>query len=195
MAALAARNLAAFPLVDIQTVTFEDWAVAMGQYDLVLSATAFHWVSPEVRYVKAAQALAAGGWLALFWNMEDDDESVLGQRLQAVYDKHAPSSPEHPYGTPHPAGRSKARALKIARRQEEIDQSGLFGSVSVLQFPWTQLYTTEQYLQLLETYSDHRVMPPEDKRELFGGIARVLTEGGGGRTKPYLTVLYLARMG
>ena len=192
LAALAAQNLAAFPQVDIQTTTFEDWPVAIGQYDLVMSATAFHWVSPEVRYVKAAQALAAGGWLALFWNMEAEEESVLGQRIQAVYNKHAPSNQAHPYATHHPAGRNKTQDTKISRWQEEIEQSRLFGDVSVMQFRWTQWYTTEQYLQLLETYSDHRAMPLENKAGLLQGIAEVLAEGGG-RSKPYLTVLYLAQ--
>ena len=78
LAALAAKNLAAFPSVDIKTTTFEEWPANAGQYDLVLSATAFHWVSPDVRYTKSAQALAANGWLALFWNSEADDESELG---------------------------------------------------------------------------------------------------------------------
>jgi len=73
LAKLAAKNLAAFPLVDIQATSFEDWSVAEGQFDLVMSATAFHWVSPEVRYAKSAQALTEDGWLALFWNNEADD--------------------------------------------------------------------------------------------------------------------------
>ncbi len=34
---LAAKNLAAFPQVDIQTITFEDWPADEGQYDLVMS--------------------------------------------------------------------------------------------------------------------------------------------------------------
>ena len=193
LTSLAAKNLAAFPQVDIQTTTFEDWLAAAGQYDLVMSATAFHWVSPEIRYTKAAEALTAGGWLALFWNMEANDQSLLGQRLQAVYDKYAPSSKAHPYATHHPAGHRTQQDTKISRWQQEIDQSRLFGNVSIMQFLWTQWYTTDQYLQLLETYSDHRAMPPENKRELFHGIARVLAQEGGGRSKPYLTVLYLAQ--
>ena len=61
LAALAAKNLALYPQVQIQTTTFEEWLAAENQYDLVLSATAFHWVSPEVRYAKSAQALTSGG--------------------------------------------------------------------------------------------------------------------------------------
>ena len=194
LAALAATNLAAFPLVNIQTTTFEDWAGAAAQYDLVLSATAFHWVSPEIRYLKSYQALAPDGWLALVWNMEAEDQSVLGQQVQAVYDQYMPPSQAHPYATHHPLGQKARQDTKITVWQEEIENSCLFKSVSVLQFPWTQWYPTEQYLQLLETFSDHQTLPSETKSELFSGIAEALDRHGGGRSKPYLTVLYLAQV-
>jgi hypothetical protein len=38
---------------------------ADASFDLVVSATAFHWVDPEVKYDKAARRLGRGGWLAL----------------------------------------------------------------------------------------------------------------------------------
>ncbi len=194
LAAIAARNLAAFPQVNIQTMTFEEWPIAEGQYDLVLSATAFHWVSPEVRYAKSAEALAENGWLALLWNIEAGDDSPVAQQIQTVYDTHMPQGSAHPYATHHPSGHHQNQSAKASRWQEEIDQSHLFGPVSVQQFPWTQWYTTQQYLQLLETYSDHHVLPSENKRALFDGIAETLTRHGGGRNKPYLAVLYLAQV-
>ena len=192
LAQLAAQNLAEFPQVEIQTVTFEEWSVAAGQYDLVLSATAFHWVTPAQRYKKSAEALAEGGWLALFWNREAKDESQLGQQLQAVYDTHMPASSAHPYATHLPTGGGTQNASSVW--QEEIDRSHLFGAVQVRQFSWTQWYTTAQYLRLLKTYSDHRALPPETKQALFSGIAEVLAQHGGGRNKPYLTVLYSAQV-
>ena len=193
LAEIAAKNLAAFPVVDIQTTTFEDWPAAKCQFDLVMSATAFHWVSPEARYTKSAQALTEDGWLALFWNNEAGDLSAMGQQIQAVYDTFMPPNAAHPYATHHPAGRGKKQIPKTTRWQEEIEQSQLFGEVGVLQFSWQKWYTTEQYLQLLETYSDHQTLPPVSKRGLFDGIEAILAEHGGGRTKTYLTVLYLAQ--
>lgn len=194
LAALAAKNLAAYPKVDIQTTTFEEWPAGTGRYDLVLSATAFHWVSPDSRYTKSAQALAPSGWLALLWNSGADDESAMGQQIQAVYDEHMPLTQTHPYATHHPTGRSTRQGAKISRWQEEIDQSRLFGDVTVMRSRWTRWYATEQYLQLLETYSDHNALPPQNKRGLFDGIEDVLGRHGGGRSMPYLTVLYLAQV-
>jgi len=51
--------------VHFEVTSFEDLEAPEGSFDLVVSATAFHWVDPEVKFVKAAQLLRPGGWLAL----------------------------------------------------------------------------------------------------------------------------------
>ena len=64
LAAVARRKLARFPGVEIVTAAFEDWPLPAVPFDLVLAATAFHWIDPAARVVKAADALRPGGWLA-----------------------------------------------------------------------------------------------------------------------------------
>jgi ubiquinone/menaquinone biosynthesis C-methylase UbiE len=44
--------------------SFEDFPGA-GPFDLIVSASAFHWIDPSVGLVKAARLLRPGGWLAL----------------------------------------------------------------------------------------------------------------------------------
>lgn len=65
MAAIARRRLAEFPAVRVVVSAFEDWPLPDERFDLVLSATAFHWLDPDVRMRKAADALRPGGRLAL----------------------------------------------------------------------------------------------------------------------------------
>jgi hypothetical protein len=60
LAAVARRNLARFPAVEVVTAAFEGWPLPSEPFDLVLAATAFHWVDPAVRVVKAADALRPG---------------------------------------------------------------------------------------------------------------------------------------
>jgi len=48
--------------------TFEDADVEESAFDLVVAATAFHWVDPKVRMVKSAFALRDHGWLAVWSN-------------------------------------------------------------------------------------------------------------------------------
>jgi trans-aconitate methyltransferase len=57
MAAVARRNLSAFPQVEIVVSPFEDWQLPEHKFDLVISANAFHWVDENVRMAKAADAL------------------------------------------------------------------------------------------------------------------------------------------
>jgi SAM-dependent methyltransferase len=52
------------PTVRFQVSAFEDLTDS-GPFDLVVSATAFHWVDPDVGWAKAARLLRPGGWLAL----------------------------------------------------------------------------------------------------------------------------------
>lgn len=64
MAAIAQRNLREFPRYEIAVSSFEGWILPDRPFDAVISATAFHWVDPQIRAMKAAQALRPGGALA-----------------------------------------------------------------------------------------------------------------------------------
>jgi len=59
----AARRNIPDPAVRLVTA-FED-LTASAPYDLIVSATAFHWIDPQVGWAKAARLLRPGGWLAL----------------------------------------------------------------------------------------------------------------------------------
>ena len=76
----------------------------------------------------------------------------------------------------------------------EIEQTGLFDTVTVRRYRWDLTYDAARYLQVLYTYSDHRRLDPASRERLFHGIARLINaEYGGQITKGYLTMLFLAR--
>ena len=59
-------------------------------------------------------------------------------------------------------------------------------------YPWTQTYSSEQYIKLLNTYSGHIALPDENKRLLFEGIVDLIeTKYDGQITKHYEAVLDL----
>jgi ubiquinone/menaquinone biosynthesis C-methylase UbiE len=60
----AARRNVADAAARFQVCPFEDFADG-GPFDLIVSATAFHWIDPGVGLAKAARLLRPGGWLAL----------------------------------------------------------------------------------------------------------------------------------
>ena len=50
-----------YPNVEIQIQSFEDWDPEGRIFDLAVSATAFHWIPPEIGYPKVARVLKAEG--------------------------------------------------------------------------------------------------------------------------------------
>ena len=61
LAASARHNLAAYPRVEVRTGEFEETPLPEGSFDLLVSATAFHWLDPAAAYPKAARSLRPGG--------------------------------------------------------------------------------------------------------------------------------------
>jgi len=78
-----ARRNVTDPAVRFQVCSFEDFA-GRGPFDLIVSATAFHWIDPGVGLAKAARLLRPGGWLALLVTGERYPEP-LGSRLRELW--------------------------------------------------------------------------------------------------------------
>jgi SAM-dependent methyltransferase len=63
LAALAREKLAPYAAARVIVGAFEDWRLPDQPFDLVASATAFHWIDPAIRVEKAAQhCILAAPW-------------------------------------------------------------------------------------------------------------------------------------
>ena len=190
MAAVARRNLEGYPQTEVCTGAFEDVPLQEGAFSLATSATAFHWLDPEVAYSKVATALRDGGSLALFWNVHvhsDADEDFF-DAAQKIYEREAPEivGPEDYKGLSRPE--------EIPDRTAEIEDSGLFGDVIRRTYRRDVPYDSRGYLRVLSTYSGHRNLSDDTRARLFRGIADLIDTRFGGRiVKGYLTTLYVAR--
>jgi len=65
LATHARRNLEPFPSARVEVSSFEDWPLPSQKFDAVVSASAFHWLDPKVRFSKSAEALRAEGYLTI----------------------------------------------------------------------------------------------------------------------------------
>jgi ubiquinone/menaquinone biosynthesis C-methylase UbiE len=88
----AARRNVADATARFQVCSFEDFADS-GPFDLIVSATAFHWIDPSVGLAKANQLLRPGGWLALLTTGERYPEPLQG-RLRDLWVKYSRQSGE-----------------------------------------------------------------------------------------------------
>ena len=189
LAAIAERKLSAYPRVHVSVGSFEEVTLEESTFDLVLSATAFHWIDPRVGYPKAARVLKPEGTLSLFWNkpVQTQVSADYFSSLQTVYERVVPEMARRFPGLPHP----DAIPTPV---KDEIDRSRLFGEVKVLKYRWETDYTAQAYVELLNTYSDHIALENETRAELFDGIQNLIeTHFGGRMVKEHLSILYLAQ--
>ena len=61
----ARRNLGDFPTARVEVSGFEEWPLPDEPFDVVVVASAFHWIDPQIRLAKAARALRRGGVLTI----------------------------------------------------------------------------------------------------------------------------------
>lgn len=167
LAAVARRNLAGYD-VEVVHGQFEDWD-REDSFALVYAATAWHWIDPAVRYQRAWQALRADGHLA-FWeatHVFPDDGDPFFEAIQRVYDE---------IGEELPPGASQPRPGELPDQRAEIEASGLFSVVAVRQYDWERIYSAEEYIELLSTFSGHIAMEDWQRERLFGEIRRLLAD-------------------
>lgn len=190
LAALARHNLAAYPQVEIQTGAFEEWPTEEGVFDLVVAATAFHWLDAAIAFPKAARALKAGGAIALFWNLHlQAGTTAFFEAAHEIYQREAPELAED--ARPLPPGAHD----DAAHTEDEIEKTGLFGEVTIRRYRWELEYDAASYVRLLDTLSAHRKLGAAARERLLQGLAGLIdTQFGGWINKQYLTSLYVAHV-
>ena len=134
---------------------FEEYETA-DRFDVIFSATAWHWVDPKVGYRKAWELLKPGGFLAILLYVHAFPEGFdpFFEQMQEVYEAiREPGEERFPWPPPKPEERPDGHA--------PIVESGLFEAAGCRRVVWEVEYTGEQYAELLGTFSDHLAMPAE----------------------------------
>lgn len=188
LAAVARRNLAPFPGVQIIQAAFETWQPPRtAAFALVFAATAWHWIDPARRYQQAWKLLRPGGHLA-FWkaaHVFPTGGDPFFREIQQVYDE---------IGEGSPSGQSWPQPGELPSSRAEIEASGLFTDVTVLHFDWETTYTADEYIRLLSTFSGHIVMAEQKRDRLYSEIRRRLAARPDGRLRRHWgAVLHVAR--
>ncbi|MEJ7838827.1 MAG: class I SAM-dependent methyltransferase [Thermomicrobiales bacterium] len=184
LADVARFALASFPDLRIDVDRFEDWDAQGVTFDLIVSATAFHWIKPDTRYTKTHRLLCEGGHLAVLYYRHvaggDDD---LFEIIQDCYLAHMPGTTREKMPV----------ATKRSPSAREMRRSGLFDIVESSVRPEVITYSTSGYLDLLSTYSGHRALKPEQLLRLQSCIADVIDRNGGSIRKGYAHELVIGR--
>jgi trans-aconitate methyltransferase len=181
LAAVADTKFSKFNNVRIVVSSFEEWESKDRAYDVVIAATSFHWLDPRVAYVKSASVLRPTGALAVFSNTHVRKDEGFFARVQDVYLRCAPSMVNSSSDT-------------NGERQEPVGEE-LFHEPIIRRYPWSTVYSTEQYTRLLITYSDHIRLPEAERDALLEGVTDLIDwEYGGKVLKHYESVLTLRKI-
>jgi SAM-dependent methyltransferase len=186
----------------VEVSTFDDWDPRGRHFDLVFSATAYHWVAPEVRWNKAAQVWNDGGYLALATNEVDDrgtfhDFTVATRDLRQGYgvgdEEGAMTMGRMRTLVKESGGDIGVLWEALSRQGTDVLAGEFFSAPDVRLYTWSATYSTSEALGLLATYSRFLVLEPSRRSTLLERLATVIDNDFAGRlTRHYVTVLAMA---
>lgn len=177
-AAMAAVLTRRAPTVEVQIAPFEDCRVPAGEFDLVVAAQSWHWVDHRRGARVAADALRPGGHLCVWWNRPDVLVGPVWNAVETVYRYLAPDLRPVVLGFP----------ASVAG--DDVPPAPGFEPWTYAQWEWTQEYGSAEWAELLDTHSDHALLPAAQRAELVNAVRRVIDDVGAGTvTYPYRTFL------
>ena len=183
---MAAVLRSRFPDLSVHVSNFEDATLPAHGYSVITAAQSWHWVDPKRGPQRAHALLRPRGWLALFWNAGALDGCEWHDELQPIYGRITPEMTHEKIASQQDAG--------VQAQFASLRESGLFEEPVTRQVMWQERYTTEAYIVLLATYSNHRMLPVEQRAQLHAAIAEAIDERGGSVEHPYRTDLVAFRV-
>jgi SAM-dependent methyltransferase len=155
-------------------------------FDIVASATAFHWVRPGIALPRLARALRDHGWLAVWWTAFGDPTRPTPFRsaLLRLYERNFPQEPRDPPRGP----------LNIDSWCDELSQGGYFARPEVAQIRWEHPLTPDGARRLFGSFPNVNELDPQRRTAHLDAIADLVQEAGGLVLDPYVTVLYLSQV-
>jgi SAM-dependent methyltransferase len=180
LAAIARRRTAGLPAVEVIEADFERWEPPAEPYDLVIAATAFHWLDPATRMARVGRVLRPGGRLAVI-----ETHHIAGgtpgffAEVQGCYLRFDPraTADEHP---PRPG--------EVV--SEDLSAPG-FAAAEIRSYEWELTSATAEYLDIVRTYSSTLSLPSDRAEGLLSCIGSLIDAYGGTVTKRYLTRMQL----
>ncbi len=172
LAEVARRELRRYPNVRVITGAFEDVGLPDHTFDLVMAATALHWIAPAARFAKPHRLLKPSGRLAIIhtYHVSDERGDLFFHTSQAIYDKYYPRGDQAAPTLPAPND-VQAAALDPA----------LFRLAAFERFAMEVEYTADEHARLLNTYSPTLALPEDQRRGFLADIATLIEREFGGK--------------
>ncbi len=168
----------------VKNCSFEDYNGRVGSFDIVYSATAFHWIPENIGFNKVYSLLKNNGTVALFWNrpFAAKADDPLHCEIQRIYSVYRPSENK-------PVENNEKIFAKII---ESLNVYG-FSDVQMKLYHKTRTFDSDDYISLLNTYSDHMALDEDVRLKLERELKAAIISFGNTITVYDNMDLYLAR--
>lgn len=159
---------------------FED-AVLAGAFDLIVIATAFHWLDPASRVSKLARLSNPGGSVALVWNVFQDlsAEDAFHEATKHVLGELAGGPSENPGELPF--------ALDRSAREAEFVERGEFTLAHFRESRWTLTLNPPEVRKLYAGFSKVASLAVDDRARILDALEAIATEAFDGVVERHMT--------
>jgi trans-aconitate methyltransferase len=169
LAVYSKNKFALFENFNVVNIDFESYLSVTNQFNLIYSATAFHWIPEHIGFPKVFDLLKSKGVIALFWNHPNRKNDAMHVEIQKAYGKYRPSSdkPEQEFDE------------NFCKKYTDLLSKYGFVNVTSKLYHQTRILKVNEYISLLNTYSDHRAMDNDAKTRLENDISDAIKKFGG----------------
>jgi SAM-dependent methyltransferase len=165
---------------------FETATLPPAIFDLVASATAFHWLDPEIRLPKIHAALKPGGLIAVIQTTQIASHLDRGyfERSHPIYKRFGQATEYEP---------APAEDF-VPHTVRELTESPLYDDVRLFRYRWDQTYLTADYRDLLTSYSVTQWMEPAVREQALDALCDLIeAEFDGYVVRPLQVTMVTAR--
>ena len=191
LAALGYSVTAGLGNVEVENSTFEEWDDGGRRFDVLVAASAWHWVDPSVGWRRAHDVLRPGGWMALLGNVvvRRPGEPEVYAETADLHERFSPGNP----GWGHPPLEDEVRMTDEGWGLVK-DPGRFFGPTIVRWYPAVQWFDGDGFADLLRSTSLYRRLDSDVRDPLLDAIAeRIRTQMGDRASRRYLSVLRVGR--
>lgn len=172
---LLSKKFAKFDNFSVLNGKFEDIHLEENSFDLIFSATAFHWIPEKEGYEKVFKLLKKGGVFARFANhpYRDKTNPLLADEIDEIYEEY--------YNKYHQKKRAKLVEFNANQAATLANIASKYGFTDVEYhiYKRARTFTAEEYIRLLGTYSDHIAIEEKTRTEFFNKIKNAINNHGG----------------
>lgn len=182
------RTSIAVDCLQVLALPFEDANLEPAAFDLVASATAFHWLDAAPALKRIHGLLRPGGAVALWWNVFGDES-----RPDPFHDATTHLFVGHRASLSAGGPDSSPYALDADARIREMTDAGFIPDPPEF-IRWTLRLDAPGVRSLYATYSNVSALAPSEQAHLLDALAEIVTGQFAGRVdRNMTTAIYTAR--